>query len=438
MITFKGKYTEANVMAHTLDAETSQQIHTFINNKHFKNPIALMPDLHAGKGAVIGFTMLLGDVVVPNVVGVDQSCGMYAVRLEKSVKDTLVSMDKDAFDRKVRDTVPMSNKVHKKPRIEMEKFPWDEVNKKLSSFTERFNRRYSSPYKPFNWTPKLFDLYCYGVKCAPLYAQLSLGTLGGGNHFIEVGIDEEDHPWLVVHTGSRNLGLKVANHYQKIAVTEMEKKAKEEDFEKRVEKIKTELPKSEWDVAIKQLQALPKCPKELAGLNGVEMFRYLESAVFLNVYASVNRQLISSAVLEAMGPTIPGKIIHTIETVHNYISSDDFIIRKGAVSARQGEEFVLPFNMEDGILICRGKGNADWNCSGPHGAGRLFSRSKAKEKLDVAKARTSMESKGIFSKVLPADELKGAYKSASVIEEAIEPTADIIHRIKPLINFKAK
>lgn len=261
------------------------------------------------------------------------------------------------------------------------------------------------------------------------------------NHFIEVGKDENNEPWITVHSGSRNLGKKTAEFWQKTAISKRYSSLEQGIANKKAEIIRT-LPAKEREKAIQDLKdsIKPTHPKDLEPLYGDDMFNYMIDSIFNHHYASTNRQVIMSRILSIIPDCTTENYIHT---VHNYINYNDFIIRKGAVSAANGETFVLPFNLEDGILICRGKGNPEWNYSAPHGAGRLSSRSDAKKKvangiISEEEVRERLKKKGIHTAVLPHDELPEAYKSSTVIEDAIEPTAEIIHRIKPIISFKSK
>jgi RNA-splicing ligase RtcB len=266
----------------------------------------------------------------------------------------------------------------------------------------------------------------------------SIGSLGGGNHFIEVGKDENNEPWITVHSGSRNLGKKTAEVWQAIAVS-----SKCHDTKQNMMKIINTLPPKEREKAIqdfKDSQKSETCTKDLEPLYGRAMFDYLVDSIFNHRYASINRQVIMSRILSIIHDCEVENYVHT---VHNYINYNDFIIRKGAVSAANGETFVLPFNLEDGTLICRGKGNPEWNYSAPHGAGRISSRSAAKKMvadgiISEEDVRERLEKKGVHAATLPHDELPEAYKSSVMIEDAIEPTAEIIHRIKPIISFKSK
>lgn len=440
MITLNGKYTNANVMIDFIDEATMGQIINFINNPLFTNYIAVMPDTHYGKGAVIGFTMELGNNVIPNIVGVDQSCGVLSFKIETNYFDDVQKVF-ETFNQNVRQLVPMGSSVHKEPVINMKKeFDWKGLQADVRLFVMEFNKRYDTNYKIPTIDYEFFLDLCKRVGCDPHYAMCSVGTMGGGNHFIEVGKDENNEPWITVHSGSRNLGKRTAEIWQKIAVSNKYWEIAQDETN-RIEIIKN-LPPKEREKAIQKMKNShkPIYMKDLEPLYGEDMFGYLVDSIFNHHYASTNRQVIMSRILSVIPDSVVTNYIHT---VHNYINYKDFIIRKGAVSAADGEVFVLPFNLEDGILICRGKGNPEWNYSAPHGAGRLSSRSVAKKKvadgtISEEEVRMRLKEKGIYTTVLPYDELPEAYKSAVVVEDAIEPTAEVIHRLKPVISFKSK
>jgi tRNA-splicing ligase RtcB len=437
MISIEGKYTNANIMIDTIDEQTMGQIISFINNQLFTNYVAIMPDTHYGKGAVIGFTMELGDNIIPNVVGVDQSCGVLSFKIMTKYFDNVQEIF-NGFDQKVRQFIPMGNKVHKKPVFNIEReFDWKGLQTDVRLFTMEYNKRYGIDYKVPTMDYNFFNDLCKRVDCDQYYAMCSIGSLGGGNHFIEVGKDENNEPWITVHSGSRNLGKKTAEVWQAMAVSN-----NHYDMKKDITKIINALPAKEREKAIQDFKDSHKLvyAKGLEPLYGGAMFDYLVDSIFNHHYASTNRQVIMSRILSVIHGC---EVKDSIHTVHNYINYKDFIIRKGAVSAANGEIFVLPFNLEDGTLICRGKGNPEWNYSAPHGAGRISSRSTAKQMvadgtISEEEVRERLEKKGVHATTLPHDELPEAYKSSVMIEDAIEPTAEIIHRIKPIISFKSK
>lgn len=260
------------------------------------------------------------------------------------------------------------------------------------------------------------------------------------NHFIEIGKSENTGDyWLTIHSGSRNFGKCIAEYHQKVAVRVQNTPViSKEDW---VYQVKETYPKDEWGVKIARYQELygrKIAPKGMEYLEGNDMFNYLVDMTIAQIYADFNRKVMMDEILEVLSelnvdyPALGEEII----TVHNFIDFDDWIIRKGAIRSYVGEKSVLPWNMEDGLVIIEGKSNPEWNYSAPHGAGRLFSRSAAKQKLNLEDAKKSMKDKGIYSSGTPLDEVKGAYKDPEIIEICIEPTATIIDRIKPVMNLK--
>lgn len=400
MIEVAGKHNTAVCYTNELEAAAHEQIEAVCNEEAFSDSkIRIMPDVHAGKGCTIGTTMTIEDKVVPNMVGVDIGCGMYTVSLGK------VDIDLEKFDEAAH-SIPCGNKV------------WE-------GRLERFDLTVLRCYRSLNNTKRL---------------ERSIGTLGGGNHFIEIDADSEGNKYLIIHSGSRNLGTQVAGVYQKMAVAL--NLGKEEYFEKRDEIIRTykeEGRRTEIQAALKSLEKEfkdkePSMPRELCYLYGSFMEDYLHDINICQQFARRNREKMAELLLEKTG--LVG--YYSFQTIHNYIDIDEMILRKGAVSAKAGEMLLIPINMRDGSLICVGKGNADWNFSAPHGAGRLMSRSTAFEKLTMEEYRAQMA--GIYTTCVNSstlDESPMAYKNIDEIIENIEPTAEIIKRIKPIYNFKA-
>lgn len=400
MIEIKGKFNTAICYTSELEDAAYIQIESVCNEEAFANSkIRIMPDVHAGKGCTIGTTMTIADKVVPNMVGVDIGCGMYTVNLGKA------DIDFEKFDEAAH-FIPCGKNV------------WE-------GRQERFD---------------LTALRCYRSLKDSKRLQRSLGTLGGGNHFIEIDADEDGNKYLIIHSGSRNLGKQVAEYYQSIAVDL--NLGKEEYFKKREEIIRTykeEGRRSEIQAALNQLAnewetKTPTMPGELCYLYGTFMEEYLHDINICQQFAKRNREKMAEILLEKTGLTA----YEAFQTIHNYIDVDEMILRKGSVSAKAGEKLLIPINMRDGSLICIGKGNADWNCSAPHGAGRLMSRSAAFEKLTMAEYQEQMA--GIYTTCVNTstlDESPMAYKSMNEIVDNIEPTAEIIAHIKPIYNFKA-
>lgn len=390
MFAIKGKYTTAIIMLDSVDEETLKQIYEFVSHEAFTNTVIVMPDTHAGKGAVIGFTMELPDKVIPNVIGVDKGCGMLSFDIGQGA---LQDLPPERIDGLIREVVPFGTDVNKSSNRRGIDLLLTLVNPQLVVFVEKFNKKFNRNYTaPFINVDALKDM-CKKINMDYERAVNSLGTLGGGNHFIEVGESQNTKNTVItVHSGSRQLGLKSANYHQRKA---------------------------------------GKSP--LAYLQGDDMFEYLVDLLIAQTYAVVNRVLMMERINKVLDIE---KTLGVITSVHNYIDFRDFVIRKGAISSYDDQKIIIPFNMEDGILICRGKSNSEWNYSAPHGAGRIGSRTWAKEALSNEDAQKRMKEKGIYFSKLPTDELKGAYKDPKVIEDAIEPTAEIIDRIRPVIACK--
>lgn len=405
MKTITGKYSSAIVYTDVIEDTAEEQIKLLCDQPFAQGSrIRIMPDVHAGKGCVIGFTADLGDMVIPNIVGVDIGCGMYTVELGK------IDIDYEKLDGVIRKNVPSGRNVHEGRIV-------------------RF--------------PELLDLKCYRNLKDARRLERSIGTLGGGNHFIEADRDDDGNKYLVIHTGSRNLGTQVAEYYQSLAYELM--CGKDKLFEQQneiIERYKAEGRRSKIQSAIKALHRdfqAQECdtPRELCYLTGEYREMYLHDMRICQEFASLNRVTIAQIILgEAFGMQLSD--CPHFETIHNYIDMESNIVRKGAVSAKKGEKLLIPINMRDGSLICVGKGDPEWNCSAPHGAGRLFSRVTAKEKFTLDEFRNSME--GIFSTSVhlsTIDECPMVYKSMEDIVDNITPTAEIIRVIKPVYNFKA-
>lgn len=405
MKTITGKYSSAIVYTDVIEDTAEEQIKLLCDQPFAQGSrIRIMPDVHAGKGCVIGFTADLGDMVIPNIVGVDIGCGMYTVELGK------IDIDYEKLDGAIRKNIPSGRNVHEGRIV-------------------RF--------------PELLDLKCYRNLKDARRLERSIGTLGGGNHFIEADHDDDGNKYLVIHTGSRNLGTQVAEYYQSLAYELM--RGKDKLFEQQneiIERYKAEGRRSEIQSAIKALHRdfqAQECdtPRELCYLTGEYREMYLHDMRICQEFASLNRVTIAQIILgEAFGMQLSD--CPHFETIHNYIDMESNIVRKGAVSAKKGEKLLIPINMRDGSLICVGNGDPEWNCSAPHGAGRLFSRGTAKEKFTLDEFQNSME--GIFSTSVhlsTIDECPMAYKSMEDIVDNITPTAEIIRVIKPVYNFKA-
>lgn len=390
------------IFTSNVEEEALNQINTLISQPAFKNcKIRIMPDVHAGKGCVIGFTADLGDKVIPNIVGVDIGCGMLTIRLKEK------EIDLQKLDKVISENVPSGMSVHEE---------------RIARFS------------------KLQDLKCYRELRNTKRIERSIGTLGGGNHFIEVDEDEFENKYLVIHTGSRNLGKQVAKYYQNLAIEIMQ--GKDELLEKQkqlIEEYKATGRKNKIQTAIKELHQKYdpnplNIPKELCYLTGEYREAYLHDMEICQEYATLNRKTIADTIIDNMNLVEADRF----ETIHNYIDRDTNIVRKGAISAKKDELLLIPINMRDGCIIGIGKGNKNWNESAPHGAGRLMSRSKAKELVDMEEYRRSMS--GVFTTSVneqTIDEAPMVYKPMDEILNNIIDTVKIDTIIKPIYNFKA-
>ena len=397
------------VYAKTIEDEALEQINTLLSQDAFKDcKVRIMPDVHAGKGCVIGFTADLGNKVIPNIVGVDIGCGMLCVSLGHRDFNAVTL---NTLDRVIRTYVPSGRNVHDGRQI-------------------RFD--------------ELQDLHCYRELRDTKRIERSIGTLGGGNHFIEVDVAEDGYKYLIIHTGSRNLGKQVADYYQNLAYELM---CGKDDLYDRQEKLiadyKAAGRKSEIESAIKELRrnfraVTPKLPKDLCYLEGKYREQYLHDMRICQKFAYMNRVMIARIICNHMGWGVDTDMPDFFECIHNYIDHDSNIVRKGAISAKYGEKVLIPINMRDGCILGTGKGNEDWNCSAPHGAGRIMSRMKAKETLNMSDYSNSMD--GIYTTSVSEetiDEAPMAYKPIDEIVECIGETVDILAILKPIYNFKA-
>ena len=379
--------------------------------------IRIMPDVHTGAGCVIGFTGDLGDKVIPNIVGVDIGCGMRILNLGK-----ITDIDFHTFNEHIRRTVP-SGKIVREDRFGFKPLVGEEIDiyreaKKLVT-----------------------ELYCYREIKDSGRINKAIGSLGGGNHFIELDKDDDNNVYLVIHTGSRNLGKQVADIYQAKAIKHLTAGADEfeQTIKRTIEEYKAAGRRAELQNVIKNMRrehqkAEPSLPAELCYVEGEGREQYLHDMRLCQRWAVLNRKLISLLLLRFF-PYVEVK--EEFESVHNYIS-DDNIIRKGSISAAEGERCIIPLNMRDGSLLCTGKGNPDWNCSAPHGAGRVLSRSQAYEKITMEDFEASMQ--GIYSESVndfTRDESPMVYKPAEEIIANIGDTVTIDTIIRPIFNFKA-
>lgn len=402
MFTVKGKYSEAKVYASIVEDEAMFQIYNFVNSPVTENcKVAIMPDVHAGKGICIGFTQEIKGRVVPNAVSVDIGCGMLVLKVSKDF-----IMDLPKLDKVIHQKIP-SGMNHRDSKL------------------------------PFADKTHLQDLIC------PVNAEkllLSVGSVGSGNHFIEVDTDENGDYYIVIHSGSRHLGIEVAKFYQNKAIEYWMAGGVEFNIgrSKLIQDLKSSGRQAEIAEALKKYdEKKVKMPAELAYLEGPLMEDYLHDMKIAQEYAVLNREAMLDVIISEMGIK-KRHILDKFCTIHNYIDLDNMILRKGAISLQKDELAIIPINMADGSLIVKGKGNPDMNYSGPHGAGRLMSRSKAKETLKMEDYKASME--GIYTTCVGTatiDEAPQAYKPVESIIENIKDNADVVTRIRPIYNFKS-
>lgn len=432
MITIKGKYTTADVMIDNVEDECISQIMKFTNHPAFTNPVKIMPDTHAGKGSVIGFTMKLTDKVIASTIGVDIGCGVYATGFDKT------PLDLPEVDALIRKHIPLGFSTNQNQKVDIETgFSWSGINQYASQFRDSYQKMTGIVIEPVDYSPEWYHdlLKLVGAKSGDV--ERSIGSLGGGNHFLEIAEGKENTYWLIVHTGSRNFGLRIANHFQKLA----EEKCCQYDrdgYNVKLLQLKDQFKGRELGDKIRQLKVDSSLgvPKDLAYLIGQDAHDYFHAMIFAQAYANVNRRTISKTIFEKCLPAVIPETV--VESVHNCIDFSDMIIRKGAIRSYRGEMMIVPFNMRDGSLIAYGKSNPDWNCSAPHGAGRVMSRTMAKKTLRLDEFRETMS--GVYSTSVgkdTLDEAPDAYKPWTMIRDAVEPTMDIVDIIKPIYNLKA-
>jgi len=383
----RGKYCEAVIHTDFVENEAISQIINILNQPMMEGvKVRIMPDVHAGAGICIGYTATLNDYVVPNFIGVDIGCGLTGLPLGKLTSDQI---NFQGLDDHIRKTIPSGTSVHQKVLTDRIHGVFDGakiINDHFLDFSEFCNFLVDTCKE-------------IGIDYGRVLA--AIGSLGGGNHFISIDRGAEGDCYLVVHSGSRNFGKCVAEYYQKKAA------------------------KGQKSTGLEYLE-------------GINKDRYLAWMEFAQMYAALNQRVIIDLIGDFFSVSRDDNML--IESVHNYISFKDKIIRKGAISANDGEMIMIPLSMADGILYCQGKGNSEWNCSAPHGAGRLMSRSKAKQSISLDDYRRRMEEAGVWSSCVGTetlDESPQAYKDPEMISEAVGDTAEIIDHWKEIYNFKA-
>ena len=402
MLEFRGKYNSVIIYTDNVEQAAVSQLIELCDMEAYKDSkIRVMPDVHAGKGATIGTTMTLTDKVSPAACGVDIGCGMFVVEIDTRVED----VDLPKLDSVIKKFVPLGTNIRHTPFMKF----YDDIKNELNEMASASN----------------VDL---------VRAKLSVGTLGGGNHFIELDVDDEGRVYLVIHTGSRKAGTQVCEHHQNAAYKDLTSRMKEKNA--LIDSLHSQGRANEIQAELKKLAPVTNIPKALAYVQGDKFADYLRDMHVMQKYANLNRQAIANTIMVGMR----WKAVDQFTTIHNYIDLDNMILRKGAISAQLGERVLIPINNEDGALICVGKGNADWNFSAPHGAGRLMSRSKAKATLSLEQYQQGLKDAGVYTTTAnqsTLDESKQAYKPIEEIIANIGDTVDIVKRIKPIYNIKA-
>ncbi len=403
MLKIKGKYNEAIVYADIIDETTKEQIQTLLNQSFVSGvQIRIMPDCHAGAGCVIGTTMTIKDKIVPNLVGVDIGCGMLCIKLGK------IDINLPKLDLFIHENIPAGMTVN------------DDIT-------------------PIDL--RIEDLKCFSLLSNINYLKQSIGSLGGGNHFIEIDEATDNTKYLIIHSGSRNLGKQVAEIYQDKAIKYHQNKLfnKKEASKKAIDELKKSGRQKEIQAALEVINnkvVKLEMPKDLCYLEGEDFDNYIFDMDLCQKFAVENRKEIARRILKFLN--LKNDNLESFETIHNYINMEDMIMRKGSIAAYLGERVLIPINMKDGCILGRGKSNPEYNYSAPHGAGRLLSRNEAMKKLSMNEYKKVM--KGIYSTTVnknTIDEAPMAYKPIEVILNNIKDTVEIEEIIKPIYNFKA-
>ena len=407
MLEVKGKYNTAKVFTDNLEESGREQIERLCDQIYAADSkIRMMPDVHAGAGCTIGTTMTISDKICPNLVGVDIGCGMETLII-KATSPVSENFDPEKLDKCIRKNIPFGREVRRPGHLHkfVDEIEFDKIRCKKANIGN---------------------------------ARRSLGTLGGGNHFIECDRDENGNLYIVVHSGSRHLGLEVANYYQDMAWKQLNH-TEEADIRAAIQALKDEGREKEIQLLLPKIKnaVCTDIPQSLAYVEGELFEDYINDMKILQKFAMFNRKAMIDIICVGLRLD-KHDIIDQFTTIHNYIDTDAMILRKGSVRALKGEKILIPINMRDGSLVCIGKGNEDWNYSAPHGAGRVMGRKEARYKLKMEDFENSM--KGIWSSTVckdTIDEAPMAYKNMDEIVKNIEPTASVENIIKPIFNFKA-
>ena len=398
MLEVTGKHNQAKIFTDVIDQASIAQVIELCNQEFAAGSrIRLMPDIHAGAGCTIGTTMTITDKVVPNLVGVDIGCGMETIRVREG------HMELQKLDKLIYEKIPSGFDIRAKAHRYLDQIDLEEL--------------------------------CCARHVDLLRAEKSIGTLGGGNHFIEVDRDDEGQLYVVVHSGSRHLGVEVAKYYQEEGYKALNR-TDDGSLQELVAELKVAGRQKEIQKELKRLKNLKRTavPRQLAYVEGTLFEQYIHDMKLVQRFAELNRQAMIDEIVKGMKLHVEEQFT----TIHNYIDTDAMILRKGAVSAKAGERLLIPINMRDGSLLCVGKGNEDWNCSAPHGAGRLMSRAEAKQSFTVSEFKKQMADVYTTSvSKATLDECPMAYKGMEDILDNIGPTAEVVKIIKPIYNFKA-
>lgn len=459
--TIQGESTEAVVHGEkeAFDEYFMEQVSEIVDHEAFENTIHIMPDGHGGSGAVIGFTMEIGDKVVPNTVGVDIGCGMTAVNVGKP--GCLEGKDKNVYsmiDEEVRDAIPFGRQTHDNPDYHIvDDFPWHKCDAKAKHLEESLEKNLrDGDVFPSYYGEDYFKDVCKRVGYDINRAIASMGTLGGGNHFIEISKSTKNGDyWVTVHSGSRGIGYSIAEYWQNKAtdlttarktldeVPNEQKKYLKDNWKPDSQAIRSDFEGEDIQKKFDEISQViqnygPNSDSrnnELDWLEGNEVFGYFRDMIFAQQYARESRQQMCKSVADVLDADIK----ETVDSIHNYVDFEDMTIRKGATRAQENEKLIIPFNMRDGTILCKGSGNNNWNRSAPHGAGRQMSRTQAFNELDVDEFKSDMEN--VFSSSVTQetlDESPRAYKDIQKIQNVIGETAEIIDRWEPVINMKAE
>jgi RNA-splicing ligase RtcB len=437
MIEIKGKYCkDLKILTDNIEYEALNMLYEISDSKMFDGAkIRIMPDVHLGKGIVIGFTCPLNKEnmwVSPSHVGVDIGCGVEAIFFDKPLEPKKYAQ----FERKIKKEIPSGFNIHKTRQFEFKEL--------IKFFNSEIQKAYQTSGGLINFieftSEDDVEKWCKGFGMEFGVFVKSIGSAGSGNHYLEYDVNEEEKKYaFTVHTGSRNLGKMVCQKWTHAAKgPDIDKDAREEEIRKFKENYKGD--PVDINTHIKAIREKYRIPDSDGYLSGELLKGYLTDMVIAQAYAKFNRMIILRKAADVMFKINGAKVIDKVSSIHNYLDFGDMTIRKGSIRAYAGEKMIIPFNMKDGLAICEGKSNEDWNCSAPHGAGRIMSRSQAKKKIDFAAFQKQMNDAGIYSTSVcqnTLDEAPDAYKPMEEIVELIKDTCDIQLFMKPRINIKA-